>query len=128
MKNTDKPPILGLGTDIIEVDRIQKAIDHHGQDIIDKIFTKKEQDYCLKYSNPENRFAGRFAAKEAVAKALGMGIGRKISWHDIEVQNDNSGKPFIVLSENTKTNFNNPTIIISISHTSTYATATAIWI
>lgn len=125
--NNNHNAIKGLGNDIIEVDRIRQAIDRHGSPIIEKIFTVKERDYCLKYSNPPERFAGRFAAKEAVSKALGTGIGNHISWHDIEIINDKNGKPILILSDNIKIKFKNPKIVISLSHTSTYATAVAIW-
>ena len=128
MTNTNNPIIKGIGNDIIEVDRLQKAIDRHGHHIIDKIFTPAEQNYCLKYTSPSERFAGRFAAKESVAKALGVGIGKEISWNDIEILNNNSGKPFVKLSDKVKKSFHNPQILISLSHTSKYASAVAIWI
>ena len=126
--STNNPSIKSIGNDIVEVDRIEKAIDRHGHHLIGKIFTIKEQDYCLKYSKPAERYAGRFAAKEAIAKALGTGIGTSVSWHDIEISNDSNGKPIVLLSNKVKTEFNNPTIIISISHTAKYATAVALWI
>jgi holo-[acyl-carrier protein] synthase len=127
MKNTNFT-IKGIGNDIIEVSRIQKAVDRHGHHIIDKIFTLNEQNYCFRFSNSSERFAGRFAAKEAVSKALGMGIGTDIGWQDIEVLNDEKGKPYLILSQKIKAQFNNPQILISLSHTSEYATAVAIWI
>ena len=120
--------VKGLGNDIIEVDRIQKAIDRHGHHIIERIFTIKEQDYCLTFSNPMPRFAGRFAAKEAVSKALGTGLNSDVFWHDIEILNDENGKPFVALSKKLINKFNNPEILISISHTEQYAAAVAIWI
>lgn len=132
MKNSKKSiefsPVKGIGTDLIEVERIEKALDRYGHHLIDKILTQKEQDYCLKFPNSSERFAGRFAAKEAVAKSLGYGIGKEISWHDIEVINDERGKPYIILSENVKSKFDNPKILISITHTSKYASAFALWI
>lgn len=120
--------IKGIGNDIIEVDRLEKAVDRHGHHLINKIFSEKEQDYCLKFSNPFERFAGRFSAKEAVAKALGTGIGKEVNWKEIEIINDErTGKPFVNLSEKVKLKFNNPKILVSLSHTSKYASAVAIW-
>lgn len=126
--NTNNSAVKGIGNDILEVDRLQKAIDRHGQHLIDKIFTVKEQNYCYKFSNPSERLTGRFAAKEAIAKALGTGIGEEVNWHDIEIINDEEkGKPNVILSDRIKKAFNNPKILISISHTNKYASAVAIW-
>src|SRR5574342_249612 len=98
MKNDEQLPILGIGNDIIEIDRIRNSIDTHGLRLISRIFTTKEQDYCLKYKDPVPHFAGRFSAKEAVVKALGTGFGEHASWLDIEILNDPSGKPCVHFS------------------------------
>ncbi len=66
--------ILGIGTDIIEIPRIQEAISKHGTRFLDRLFTEEEQRYCQGYADAIPRFAGRFAAKEAVVKALGTGV------------------------------------------------------
>lgn len=116
----------GLGVDIIEIERFLKALNHHKDKIIKRLFTKKEINYCLKYKNSEIHFAGKFAAKEAVAKALGLGFGSKISFLDIEVENDKNRKPFVTLSKKVLKNFKKPKILISISHSKNFAIATAI--
>ncbi|MES2345103.1 MAG: holo-ACP synthase, partial [Chlamydiota bacterium] len=108
--------ILGLGTDIIEIERIRKSMDHHGYRLISRLFTTKEQDYCFKYKDPTSHFAGRFAAKEAIVKALGTGFGEHASWQDIEVLNDEKGRPVVHFSNSLNKQFNNPQILISISH------------
>lgn len=118
--------IYGLGTDIIEIKRIFKAIDRHGNRFIEHLFTESEIHYCKKYQDPIPHFAGRFAAKEAILKALGTGLKSPISWHDIEIKNDANGKPQIYLSEKLKKLFPKLAIYLSISHCETYATATAI--
>lgn len=118
--------IHGLGNDIIEIKRIKKALDCHGQSIIDKLFTEKEQKYCLKFKKAHVHFAGRFAAKEAIAKALGTGIGSKLNWREIEILPDSTGKPIVHLSKKAKEEFNDPKILLSISHCENYALATAI--
>ena len=121
---TDK--ILGVGCDIIEIDRFKQAIEKHKQRFLDRLFSKREQEHCLKYNDFERRFAVRFAAKEAVAKALGEGFGKNISFLDIEILNQESGKPFVILSEKCRDHFDNPTFHLSLSHCHSYATATAI--
>lgn len=116
---------LGIGTDIIEVARIATAIKRHGQRFLDKVFTVKEQMYCLQYGQPERHFAGRFAAKEAVVKAMGTGL-RGAKWTDIEILNDDLGKPYVHLCDDGFFIEDNQKILISISHCHSYATAVAI--
>ncbi len=125
-KKTNINSIQGLGNDIIEIDRVQKAIDRHGQDLLERLFTLKEQKYCFKYKNASLHFAGRFAAKEAIAKALGCGIGSELHWHDIEIINDKTGKPLVSFSPSVMKKFGDPTVLLSISHCEKYAMATAI--
>ncbi|MBF8262581.1 MAG: acpS [Parachlamydiales bacterium] len=120
--------IQGIGNDILEVARLRQSIERQGQPFLNRIFTKKEQDYCNKFKDSMPHFAGRFAAKEAIVKAFGTGFGAKVQWHDIEVLNDEYGKPVVYLSDPLKKEFQDPTLLVSISHTEQYATAVAIWI
>ena len=118
--------IRGIGNDIIEIARIQKSIESHGSRFLKKLFTEKEQAYCQ--GTPDfqaTRFAGRFAAKEAIAKALGTGFGESLSWLDIEITNDSAGKPLARLSESAAKRFGQPSLMVSISHCHEYATAVA---
>ncbi len=115
-----------IGNDIIDIDRIERSIQRHGKAFLNKIFTPKEQEYCLKFRNPYPSLAGRFSAKEAIAKALGTGFGKHVKWTDIEIVNLDSGKPIVILAEHTQEKFNHPKFEISISHTMCYATAVAI--
>lgn len=117
----------GIGNDIIEVERIKKNIERYGQRFLDRIYTKKEQEYCLARKESSIHFAGRFAAKEAVVKALGSGFRDGISWLDVEILNDDQGKPSVFLSAGINQAFNHPHILVSISHCRAYATAIAIW-
>lgn len=119
--------IKGIGTDIIEVARIRKNIEQYGQTFYDKILTPDEKRYSLTYADPAPTVAGRFAAKEAVAKALGTGFGEHLSFHDIEVLNDTVGKPIIRLSPKAKAHFNPGTLHLSISHNKEHAIAFALW-
>lgn len=90
--------IIGLGVDVTEVDRIEAAIDRHGRAFLQRVFTSLEIAYCEKYRNQAERFAGRFAAKEATMKALGTGWSHGVRWVDIEVLREPSGKPNLRLS------------------------------
>lgn len=125
MKKDNSPQ--GLGNDIVEIERIRQSIDRHGQHFLNRLFTHREQDYCYKYKDPVPHFAGRFAAKEAIAKALGTGFGTHLSWHDIEILNDEHGRPHVHLSESAKKHFDTPNLLLSISHSTTHATAVALW-
>lgn len=89
--------IVGLGLDIAEIDRIEAAIKRHGAPILERLFTPKEVAYCEKHRNKFERYAGRFAAKEAAMKALGTGWSRGVRWRDIEVIREPSGRPTLRL-------------------------------
>ncbi len=118
----------GIGNDILEIERLKKAIKEHGQPLLDRILTKEEQAFCQKLRDPTPRYAGRFAAKEAIVKALGCGFGSKARWLDIEILADDEGKPIARLSQELKQRFQDPTLHVSISHSQNYATAVAIWV
>ncbi len=118
--------ISGIGTDILEIERFKNVLKEHGQKFLDKLFTKNEQEYCLRYSDPSSRYTVRFCAKEAIVKALGVGFGKDIAFLDIEILNDPLGKPTVKLSPKASAHFGNPTFHISLSHCKHYATATVI--
>jgi len=90
--------IVGLGVDIAEVERIEAAIGRHGQPFLKRVFTPNEIEYCERFRNKFERYAGRFAAKEATMKALGTGWGRGVRWVDIEVAREPGGRPTIRLA------------------------------
>ena len=108
--------ILGIGTDIIEISRIKAAIERRGDDFLKHILTREEIAHAKKYKNPYAHYAGRFAAKEAVFKAVG---DPKLAWHDVCIMNDKQGKP---VCKHVKASFKNK-ILITISHSKYYATA-----
>ena len=89
--------IVGLGVDIAEVHRVEAAMRRHGEAFLKRIFTPAEIAYCERHRNKYERFAGRFAAKEAAMKALGTGWGRGVRWLDIEVVRLPGGKPTLQL-------------------------------
>jgi holo-[acyl-carrier protein] synthase len=115
--------ILGIGTDIIEVARLEKAIARYGDKFLQRIFTHKEQAYCKKYKDAGRHFAGRFAAKEAAVKALGTGINRHVGWLDIEILNDVQGRPHLFFSERVLQLAGEVNVHLSLSHCRAYATA-----
>jgi len=90
--------IVGLGLDIAEIDRIEAAITRHGAPILERLYTPAEVAYCESHRNKFERYAGRFAAKEAAMKALGTGWRRGVRWRDIEVIRERSGKPSLALN------------------------------
>ena len=118
--------ITGIGTDIIEVKRIEQSIERYGQRFLDRIFSLKEQAYCLKHRDSGRHFAGRFAAKESVAKALGTGFTEGLGWLDIEIGNEENGKPEITLSKQVALAYHSPRVHLTISHSKDYAVAFAI--
>lgn len=121
--------IRGTGVDIIEIERIEESISHHGQAFLDRLFTHTEQEYCKRFVVGFGaRYAGRFAAKEAIIKALGGDVGPDFSWKDIEITNDERGKPLVRLGSTLDTRFNHPKITLSISHSKQHAVAMAIWV
>ena len=121
--------ILGIGIDIIEVERIRASHEKFGERFLKRILRPDEIAYCCSHSQPAPFLAARFAAKEAVSKALGTGIGRQLGWQDMEVARKESGEPYVLLHEEGKSLFEQRkarTIHLSMSHTNSYASAVAI--
>jgi holo-[acyl-carrier protein] synthase len=87
--------IVGIGADIAEIDRIEAAIGRFGRAFLERVFSEEEIRYCERHKAKFERYAARFAAKEAAMKALGTGWRRGVRWRDIEVRNEASGKPGI---------------------------------
>jgi holo-[acyl-carrier protein] synthase len=119
-------PILGMGIDIIEIERFRKSMKVYAERLLLRLFTAKERDYCAQFHDPAGHFAVRFAAKEAIAKALGCGFGKRLSWHDLEIFNDEAGKPSVHCSTKTNEEFASPQILLSLSHSKQNAVAVAI--
>lgn len=89
--------VIGIGIDIIEIERITQSIDRFGEKFLNKVFTQVELEYCMGKKNKYQHLAARFAAKEAVAKALSEGWDGGFNWKDIEIYNELSGKPSVKL-------------------------------
>jgi len=121
--------IYGIGTDIVECLRIAKMIERHAELFINRVYTEHEIAYCSKRRASTEHYAGRWAAKEAVLKALGTGWVKGISWRDVEVRNDPGGKPRIKLAGGARERCEEANITemqISISHCRSHATAYAL--
>jgi len=121
--------IYGIGTDIIEVKRIKKAVVRFGNRFIRRIFTEHEIRYCENKANSFQHFAVRFAAKEALLKAIGIGLRDGILWRQIEIRNDDLGKPQMFCSGICKKKLNElhvKSLHVSLSHIEKYGVATII--
>ncbi|MBI2946489.1 MAG: holo-ACP synthase [Verrucomicrobia bacterium] len=121
--------ILGLGIDIIEVARIRASHERFGERFLRRILLPAEIAYCLSHKTPAPHLAARFAAKEAISKAFGTGIGSSLGWHDVEVARKDTGQPFVVLhggGQKLLETRGGRTIHISISHTEFHAAVVAI--
>ncbi len=124
--------IFGIGTDIVNIKRFDKIAKKNKASFINRIFSKNEIKYCKNKKNPSSYYAKRFAAKEAMSKALGTGIRKGISFKNIEISNDNYGKPFIKLKGTTaqylkkRIKSKNYYIYLSLSDDKPWAQATVI--
>ena len=121
--------ILGTGIDIIEVTRIRASHEKFGERFATRILLPSELAYCMLHKDPAPFIAARFAAKEAVSKAFGTGIGASIGWHDIEVRRRETGEPYLVLHGKGQELFRSreaTRIHVSLSHTLQHATAISI--
>ena len=122
--------IVGWGLDVAEIDRIEAAIKRHGASFIERVFTAAEAAYCQRYASPYERYAGRFAAKEAAMKALGTGWSRGVRWRDVEVVREPSGKPTVELrgaSREIADGLGVKHIVLTITHSGNLAIAQVIF-
>jgi len=115
--------VRAIGVDVCEVNRIERIIDQQGDRFLKKVFTEKEIAYCNKKHNKAECFAARFAAKEAFLKALGTGLRDGLKWKDMEIDNDELGKPFFRLYDKCAEKTAGSQILISMSHTESTAIA-----
>jgi holo-[acyl-carrier protein] synthase len=121
--------ILGIGIDIIEVARIQSSHERFGERFLKRILHPNEIGYCLSHKTPAPFLAARFAAKEAISKAFGTGIGAQLGWQDLEVGRKDSGEPFVILhgaAVELLKKRGARIVLISLTHTQNHAAAVAI--
>ena len=118
--------VLGIGVDVIECERIQHSIERFGDRFLHRVFTEGEIAYSMSMKFPERHFAARFAGKEAVAKAFGTGIGKAVSFRNIDIRKKESGEPFLVFSGGAKAfaaERGVTSALITLSHTEHHAIA-----
>lgn len=115
--------VRGIGIDIIEIARIRQSIERLGDHFTDKVFTSQELTYCFAKHNSFQHLAARFAAKEAVGKALSTGWSGEFRWKDVEVMNDPSGQPRITLYGKLRDRLSTSSIYLSISHSDSHVVA-----
>lgn len=121
--------ILGIGIDVVDCSRIEDSIKRFGDRFLQRVFTAGEIAYSQSMKFPARHFAARFAAKEALSKAFGTGIGKSMGWRDLDVQKKASGEPFVVLSggaEKMAKERGVGKIWISLSHTDSVGMATIV--
>ena len=121
--------IVGLGADVVEIRRIRQALKHQGERFIRRIFTAAEQEFCEARRDPAPHYAVRFAAKEALLKALGTGWAKGLSWQDVEVVRREQDAPILVLShaaEKQSRELGTRSIHLSLSHSDDSALAVVI--
>ncbi len=118
--------IIGIGVDIVEIDRFRSLTERWGERLLNRIFTQQEIDYCLSKRNPYQHLAGKFAAKEAISKAIATGWSGIFRWKDVEVLNDESGKPIVIIHNQLREHFKSCLFYVSISHSLNYAVSFAV--
>lgn len=121
--------VIGIGIDVVEVDRVKSSLEEFSERFLNRVFTKSEREYCQKQKMPELHLAARFAAKEAIAKAFGTGIGKEIGWLNMEILRKESGEPEVQLRGDARGYAKQrgvKQILVSLTHAKQYAAANAV--
>ncbi len=120
--------VIGLGTDLVEVERIQGVLARQGERFLARVYTDEERAYCGRMKFPHKHYAARFAAKEAVAKAFTTGIGAELGWKSVSIYHGPRSEPLVRLDEQGQTllrRIGGTRVLITLSHTDTNALAVA---
>lgn len=129
--NLSLPPggtVIGLGADIIEVDRVRGVIERQGERFLARVFTDEERAYCATMKHPHKHYAARFAAKEAVSKCFSTGIGAELGWRSISIYHGERHQPLVRLDEKAEALLRQvgaTHVLVTLSHTETVAMAVA---
>jgi holo-[acyl-carrier protein] synthase len=129
--NLDLPPggvLVGLGADVIEVQRIRGVLERQGERFLARVFTEEEREYCSRMAQPHKHLAARFAAKEAVSKAFTTGIGAELGWRSVSVYHGPRNQPLVRLDDKGRALLSDAGathVILTLSHTETVAVAVA---
>lgn len=127
--STNRMKVIGIGIDVVEVDRIKSSVEKFSERFLNRVFTESEQKYCYKQKMPELHLAARFAAKEAIAKAFGTGIGKEVRWLDMEILRKESGEPEVKLRGDARGYSRQRgvgQIMVSLTHAKQFAAANAV--
>lgn len=122
-------PVLGVGVDITEIDRIRNLVERQRERFVARVFTETEQEYCARFREPYKHYAARFAAKEAVSKAFSTGIGECLSWTSVAIAKGERDEPLVELDEKGKAllaYLGGSRVAVSLSHTEETAIAFAV--
>jgi holo-[acyl-carrier protein] synthase len=120
--------LIGLGTDVIEVERIRGVLERQGERFLARVFTEEEREYCSKMSQPHKHYAARFAAKEAVSKCFTTGIGAELGWRSISVYHGARHQPLVRLDDKGQAllaQVGATHVLLTLSHTDSVAMAVA---
>ena len=118
--------VIGIGVDLVECGRIERSLDRFGEKFLRRVFTEGEIEYSMSMKFPARHLAARFAAKEAVSKAFGTGIGKAMGWRNIDIRKKKSGEPFLVFSGPAQELASKRSVIsaqVTLSHTEHHAMA-----
>jgi holo-[acyl-carrier protein] synthase len=120
--------LLGLGCDLIEVERIHKVLERHGERFLSRVFTAEEREYCSGLKHPHKHYAARWAAKEAVSKTFTTGIGTHLDWTSVSIYHGERKEPLVRLDDKGRAllaQVGATGVLVSLSHTETHAMAVA---
>lgn len=120
--------LLGLGCDVIEVERVRGVLERQGERFLQRVFTDEERAYCGQMAHPHKHYAARFAAKEAISKAFSTGIGAELGWRSMSIYHGERHQPLVRLDEKGEAllrQLGGTHVIASLSHTETVAMAIA---
>ena len=118
--------VIGIGVDLVECSRIEHSLERFGEKFLRRVFTEGEIEYSMSMKFPARHLAARFAAKEAVSKAFGTGIGKAMGWRNIDIRKKKSGEPFLVFSgpaQELASKRGVASALITLSHTDHHAMA-----
>ena len=118
--------VFGVGIDLVEVDRVKRAMSRHGDRFRQRVFTDAEAEFCESVSGKYLSYAGRFAAKEAFSKALGTGLRGAIGWREVEVHDNERSRPIITVTGRAGEFLGNRRVHLSITHVAEYAAAVVV--
>jgi len=129
--NLTLPPggvLVGLGADLIEVERVRGVLERQGPRFLERVFTEEEREYCSRMAHPHKHYAARFAAKEAVSKCFTTGIGAELGWRSVSIYHGARNQPLVRLDDKGQAllaQIGATHVLVTLSHTESHAMAVA---